>query len=466
MKLNVSVVVRTKNEEKWISRCLSAIFSQSQVDQIEVVLVDSGSTDNTIQKASRLGAKIVKIDYYKPGFSINKGVSAASHDIICLLSAHCIPYDDLWLYNLIEPLIASSNISATYGRQIPVDWTNPHDLRDLAITFGQENRIQTKDTFFHNANSAFLKKTWDSYPFDDMASNIEDRLWAENLINDNKFIMYVASAKVYHWHGIHHYGNPNRALTTATVIRERTSIFKGLKKYIPPAIHELTIVILDKEYRDTNYLSLCLESLLSGLSSSSCIKFNLIFHTPYKVSFDCPKNITFHWIHRDEHSINSSVHDALKYVVSVLESSLTPEIEYISTINLSYLFRDFSDLDDMINLMREYDLDHVTSAYCENIDTVFSNTLIKKIRPNLLQILSDESLDLLLSLSRSQIDGMMLLPGYFQIMHISALRNTSNSLRTAIYLITGQEKILKFSAFSQLTLFVKRMLTFEKFLSY
>ena len=69
----VSIIIRTKNEETWISQCLSAVYAQSHKD-IEVILVDNQSTDMTVQRAKEFPVKIVTIDDFKPGKAINKGI--------------------------------------------------------------------------------------------------------------------------------------------------------------------------------------------------------------------------------------------------------------------------------------------------------------------------------------------------------------------------------------------------------
>ena len=63
-----------------------------------------------------------------------------------------------WLRNLISPLIKKKEVVAVYGRQEPYSYSNALDKRDLINTFGLDRKIQKKDPFFHNANSAFTKK--------------------------------------------------------------------------------------------------------------------------------------------------------------------------------------------------------------------------------------------------------------------------------------------------------------------
>ena len=100
--LKVSIIVRTFNEEKWISHCLKAIFSQN-FDNFEVILVDNKSTDHTVEVAKRYPiAAVVNIDKFFPGKAINDGIRSSSGNYIVCVSAHCIPKDTQWLKNLYD----------------------------------------------------------------------------------------------------------------------------------------------------------------------------------------------------------------------------------------------------------------------------------------------------------------------------------------------------------------------------
>ena len=82
--------------------------------------------------------------------------------------------------------------------------------RDLWITFGLDDVLQTKDPFLHNANSAFRREDLLASPFDETLTNIEDRSWGQEQINLGRKIYYKANATVYHDHGIHQTGSLRR----------------------------------------------------------------------------------------------------------------------------------------------------------------------------------------------------------------------------------------------------------------
>jgi len=196
----VSIIIRTKNEENWISICLNKIFQQTYKN-FEVIVVDNFSKDKTVQKAKEYKVKIVKIKQFLPGKAINLGVSKSNGEIIVCLSAHCIPTKDTWLSELIKD-VNLKNIAGVYGRQEPYSFSSVFDKRDLLTVFGLDKKVQKKDSFFHNANSCFLRKTWKKFKFDPKVVSIEDRLWGERVIKKGFKIIYNPKASVFHYHGI------------------------------------------------------------------------------------------------------------------------------------------------------------------------------------------------------------------------------------------------------------------------
>jgi rhamnosyltransferase len=212
----VSLIIRTKNEERWITSCLKAVFKQNY-NNIEVVIVDNRSTDKTLIKANEFPVKVVQIKDFFPGKAINDGIRASSGEYIVCLSGHCVPVNSDWLGNLVNDL-ENPAIAGVYGKQEPLSFTSDIDKRDLLTVFGQDKKIQVKDSFFHNANSAFRRKIWESFPFDEALTNIEDRVWGQQVISKGFNIIYEPAASVFHWHGIHQDLNPLRAKNIVRIL--------------------------------------------------------------------------------------------------------------------------------------------------------------------------------------------------------------------------------------------------------
>ena len=214
----VSIIVRTRNEERWIDKCLDAIAAQDYREH-EVILVDNKSTDATLKKAQRFNAKVLSISEFRPGEALNDGIRASKGDVIVCLSAHCIPASPSWLSNLVSPL-RDEQVAGVYGRQEPLPFSDPHDKRDLLTVFGLDRKTQARDPFFHNANSALRRSTWEQFPFDETVKNLEDRVWGQVVINAGKVIMYEPTASVYHWHGIHQGLDVKRAQGVVRVMEQ------------------------------------------------------------------------------------------------------------------------------------------------------------------------------------------------------------------------------------------------------
>ena len=225
----ISIIIRTKNEERWITPCLMGVFKQDYKD-FEVILVDNVSTDKTIEKALQFNiTKVITCEDFRPGLALNMGIRESKGEYIVCLSGHCIPVNEKWLSNLIKNF-NDQEVAGVYGRQEPLAFTSDSDKRDLSIIFGLDRRTQKKDSFFHNANSMLRRKLWEENPFDETLANIEDRVWAEKILHEGYKIVYDPMASVYHYHGIYHHENEERC---SNIVR----IFETLKPETRNNIH-------------------------------------------------------------------------------------------------------------------------------------------------------------------------------------------------------------------------------------
>jgi glycosyltransferase involved in cell wall biosynthesis len=197
--VQLSIIIRTKNEEDFIGKTLDGIFHQKGDYPFEVIIIDSGSTDRTLEIAGRYKVKILNISQEKftYGYSLNYGIGKSAGEIICLLSAHCIPADEQWLSEMIKP-ITDGTAHATYGRQIPVKGVNPFEEVSLNKHF-PETDIKDGRVPFSNANCAFFRKMWEELHFDETLTSWEDYLWY--WLQKKKFtFQYCPKATVYHTH--------------------------------------------------------------------------------------------------------------------------------------------------------------------------------------------------------------------------------------------------------------------------
>lgn len=200
--MRVSVVIRTLNEAKHLDDLLSMIaLQETEGWDIETVLVDSGSTDRTVEIARAHGARIIGIDQadFSFGRALNRGCASATGDILVMISGHCVPVGRDWIAALCAPLV-EGHASYSHGRQIGDDSSNYSERRIFAKYFPEESAIPQDGFFCNNANSALLRAVWAETPFDEEITGLEDMELARRLVGAGHRIAYVAEAPVFHHH--------------------------------------------------------------------------------------------------------------------------------------------------------------------------------------------------------------------------------------------------------------------------
>lgn len=198
--MKVSIVIRSKNEERFIGAVLARVLEQEFDDPYEVLVLDSGSQDQTLDivRGFPVRLAIMPPEQFTFGWALNQGASLTVGDIVVFLSAHCVPRERTWLRSLTAPLMSDPQVAATYGRQEPMPGVNPFEEIELERTFGP-----TADSavlaHFSNANSAIRRQLVTQYPFDEVVNGGEDFLWAQSLPSSYT-VRYVATASVFHSH--------------------------------------------------------------------------------------------------------------------------------------------------------------------------------------------------------------------------------------------------------------------------
>ena len=199
-----SIIIRALNEAKWLGHLLDACKKQDLPDgvEMELILVDSGSTDATVSIAQRHGCRILHISKadFTFGRSLNVGCDGASGDILVFISAHCIPSSPAWLAELIAPL-RDGRCDYVYGGQHGLDGvTRFSEEQVFAHYFPPQSDLQQQGFFCNNANAAITRKAWAAFRFDEDVTGLEDMVLAKAIAAGGGRIGYVAEASVTHIH--------------------------------------------------------------------------------------------------------------------------------------------------------------------------------------------------------------------------------------------------------------------------
>ncbi len=199
---NISVLIRTKNEEKYLGQTLSMIFSQTLKD-IEVLIVDSGSTDKTLEVAREFPVTVfeIKPEDFTWGYALNYGFQRAAGKYIVCLSAHALPQSEKWLEVLIDNF-KDEKVAAVMSNNLPNPDCNPFDRRGLLKKFNiPKQEISGGPPYiFGNYGCMIRKSVWDKIPFDEILSYAEDHDWALKVKEAGYKIIFEPEANIYHSH--------------------------------------------------------------------------------------------------------------------------------------------------------------------------------------------------------------------------------------------------------------------------
>jgi rhamnosyltransferase len=198
--MHCSVVIRAYNEEKHIGRLLEGIGQQT-IQNVEVVLVDSGSTDATATIAAQHGAKVVHIlpEEFTFGRSLNLGINATTCPWVIIASAHVYPVYPDWLERLLEPL-SDPKIALAYGKQRGAQATLFSEHQILAQWYTDRSQPRQAHPFCNNANAAIQRNVWEAHSYDETLTGLEDLAWAQWAMRQGHGIAYIAEAEVVHVH--------------------------------------------------------------------------------------------------------------------------------------------------------------------------------------------------------------------------------------------------------------------------
>jgi len=206
---SVSVVIPTLNAAAYLPRLLSAVFDQSGAVPIELILIDSNSTDATAEIAAGYEkVQITTIDNFSHGGARNMGAKRAKGDIVVFLTQDALPADKNWLASLFEPF-QDEKVAAVCSRQIPNADASPMEQFFLAKRFPAqriERNLESiegvgyENVLFSDVSCAIRRSVLMQYPFDETIIMSEDQQFSRDVIKAGYTVVYEPKSVVIHSH--------------------------------------------------------------------------------------------------------------------------------------------------------------------------------------------------------------------------------------------------------------------------
>ncbi len=207
----ISVVIPVKNGGEELERCLAGVAEQKVDEEVEVIVVDSGSTDRSPEVARAAGAVVEVIDpaEFGHGRTRNLGVELARGELVVFTSQDAVAVDERWLACLSAAARTGPEVAGAYGRQLPHADARPPERFFLDFLYGPEPRSQRvrdgeeltfESTLFSNVNAAVPRWALERFPFRDDLTMSEDQEWSRRALRAGFTLVYEPRAAVRHSH--------------------------------------------------------------------------------------------------------------------------------------------------------------------------------------------------------------------------------------------------------------------------
>lgn len=201
MTYKCSLIIRSYNEEKHIGRLFEGIKRQTLFSETEVILVDSGSSDDTVKIALQNDVKVVSIspEEFSFGRALNRGCNVAQGKYLLFASAHVYPVYTDWIEKMIKPF-ENPNVALVYGKQIGNEVTKYSESQIFKKWFPADSNYNQDHPFCNNANAAIQKKLWHEFAYNEILTGLEDLDWALRVQKKGYQVVYESHATIVHVH--------------------------------------------------------------------------------------------------------------------------------------------------------------------------------------------------------------------------------------------------------------------------
>ncbi|WP_273847041.1 glycosyltransferase family 2 protein [Rubrobacter calidifluminis] len=237
MRGEVSVVVLTRNAGPGFGLLLERMAAQRGDFVVEVVVVDSGSDDGTVETARRFGALVHEIPpgSFDHGAARNLGVSLSRGEYVAFVVQDALPADGGWLSAMVEDLEGDPSVAGVYGRQLPRPEATPltRVLARGSLASSERRRVQRAPrglgaltpaerrlaAAFDDVSSCIRRSVWEEIPFEEGGFG-EDLRWGRRVVEAGYALVYEPRSVVYHSHERGFRYDLRRRYTEARLLRE------------------------------------------------------------------------------------------------------------------------------------------------------------------------------------------------------------------------------------------------------
>lgn len=259
--MDVSIILLTKNGKKYLDRVLTSLFAQRTARRVEVIVIDSGSTDGTLDLFDRFPVKLHQIppQSFNHGGTRNYGASLAQGGYLVFLSQDAEPANEHWLEHLVQPLDEDDGVAGAYPGFLTRPGCHPMEQRetlDWPLASAEIGVPMVKRAvgnpdypsnpwpyiYFPNTCSCIRRSVWGRFPLKPV-NFAEDQEWAKRVLEAGYATVFVPKAVVFHSHSYPSRVQFYRCYDHGSAMRELFGKreFPLFRRIVPAAIRDVSL---------------------------------------------------------------------------------------------------------------------------------------------------------------------------------------------------------------------------------